>query len=112
MPSDRDLAYYAVTHAVRTGRLPHPSTLQCSAQVSYTNVYRDYPYFEKGWKQCSSTAYAYHHTHGYSEAHQLTVVPLCARCHGRAHRPPTTAQGKRRLEMLGTNRHRAAQNQD
>jgi len=110
--SDKLKAQAAVTNAVRAGRLPHPSTLQCSATIQYTNVYRDYPYFESGWKQCENTAHVYHHTHGYEPAHWLTVKPLCAPCHGRTHNPPTTPQGKHRLDQLRTNRHRAAQDQN
>lgn len=51
----------AVAYAVKTGRLPHPDSLQCH--------YGDHP------------AQQYHHHKGYAPEYWLDVVPVCVPCH-------------------------------
>ena len=54
----------AVRTAVRQGKLPKVTTLQC---------------------KCGNGARHYHHTKGYTEEHWLDVEPLCISCHRNAH---------------------------
>jgi len=53
--------------AVRSGDLPPITSKQCI------------------W--CGEQADEYHHWHGYEEKHWLDVIPLCIKCHGKAHTP-------------------------
>ncbi len=55
-----------VRQAVKTGKLPHISTLQCI--------------------KCKTQAKEYHHYLGYEPEHWLDVVPTCIRCHRYLHR--------------------------
>lgn len=50
----------AVAHAVRAGKLPHPTILNCT---------------------CGHFAQEYHHHKGYAPEHHLDVVPICVSCH-------------------------------
>jgi hypothetical protein len=50
----------AVLYAVKTGKLPKVTTLQCA--------------------HCNDTALEYHHV-SYRREHRLNVIPLCRRCH-------------------------------
>lgn len=59
-------AHKAVTVAARNGVLPRANTQMCV------------------W--CGNPARHYHHHLGYSPEHCLSVIPLCPRCHGAAHR--------------------------
>ena len=52
----------AVRMAVNSKKLPPANSLFCSA--------------------CGESARHYHHHLGYAKKHHLSVVPLCARCHG------------------------------
>lgn len=51
----------AVNHAVKSGRLPRPDSLQCH--------------------YCPAQAKEYHHYKGYAPEHRLDVVPVCIKCH-------------------------------
>lgn len=57
---ERALAHKAVRHAITTGELPRPDSLQCS---------------------CGEQAKEYHHHLGYEPEHHLHVIPLCKKCH-------------------------------
>lgn len=53
-----------ISSAVRSGKLPHASSLICTF--------------------CSSEAKNYHH-HSYAEQYHLSVIPVCLLCHARLH---------------------------
>lgn len=55
------VAYNAVYYAVKTGKLPHPSTLKCAS--------------------CGKPAKQYHHPFGYEGELKLKVQPVCFSCH-------------------------------
>lgn len=59
--NERVQAKNAVAHAIRTGKLIRPDSLQCSF--------------------CPKTAKQYHHHKGYEPEHWLDVVPVCFYCH-------------------------------
>lgn len=61
---ERFKARDAVSCAIKTGKLLHPDTFQCS---------------------CGVQAQEYHHP-SYEPNHQLDVVPICFECHNRIHR--------------------------
>lgn len=58
---NRIKARSSVNHAVRAGKIPHISTLQCTF--------------------CNLPAKHYHHHLGYSQDHWLDVIPVCINCH-------------------------------
>lgn len=58
-------AHKAVRCAVRSGRLPHPSSLDCT--------------------DCGMLADQYHHE-SYAEQDRLSVIPLCQQCHTTRHK--------------------------
>jgi len=58
-------AMHVVNNAIRTGKLPHPNTLQCH--------------------YCPAQAKQYHHHKGYAPEHWLDVVPVCIKCHSKIH---------------------------
>ena len=62
-------AHHAVAHAVITGHLLAVRTLLCI--------------------HCLNPATQYHHSHGYSDAHKLDVVPVCDHCHRLIHSLPS-----------------------
>ena len=68
---ERFKAREAVNIAVRAGRLPQPTTLQCS--------------------YCDNAAHNWHHSQGYEPEHWLDVVPACRSCDQQWHRDKETA---------------------
>ena len=58
---DRHYARSAVSNAIKTGKLPKATSMQCS--------------------YCSKAAEQYHHNKGYEPKHALDVVPACRICH-------------------------------
>lgn len=60
----------AVYNAVRDGKLPRASMLQCS--------------------RCLGQAQQYHHHNGYEKEHWLDVIPLCISCHSILNNQPYT----------------------
>ena len=61
---ERWKARRAVAHAIRAGKLPKVSTLDC--------------------RNCGGRASEYHHYLGYAKEHWLDVHPYCAKCHKQA----------------------------
>lgn len=59
-------AHEAVHYAVRKGRIPRVSTLQCA--------------------NCPKPAAEYHHHLGYEPKHWFDVIPMCRSCHNRTHK--------------------------
>ena len=64
---DRARAKDAVKYAVKMGRLPKVTTLQCA-------------------KCRNRPAAHYHHHNGYAKEHRLDVTPLCPVCHKAVHK--------------------------
>lgn len=62
----------AVQAAIKRGKLPHVSLLDCV--------------------DCGAQAQEYHHHKGYGKGHRLDVIPLCKTCH-------LTRHGKKRSEL-------------
>jgi hypothetical protein len=62
---NRARAHRAVRKAVYYGILPKVHTQKC--------------------RVCNNRAVNYHHYLGYEEPHWLDVIPLCIRCHSKAH---------------------------
>lgn len=60
------MAYSALHYAIRSGTIPHPSTLTCGV--------------------CNEPAEEYHHHLGYDKKHHFDVIPLCADCHRSMHK--------------------------
>lgn len=54
-------ARMVVNNAVRDGKIPKASVLQCA--------------------ECGESAKQYHHHRGYEEENWLNVIPLCRECH-------------------------------
>ena len=59
------IALNAVAYAIETNRLPKMSSLICC--------------------NCEMQAKHYHHIAGYDKENQLNVIPLCIKCHRKAH---------------------------
>lgn len=74
---DKAQARQRTNHEVNNGRLPHPNTLPCHFCRHV---------FEEG-----GTRHEYHHHNGYGAAHQLDVVPACAKCHHQNDDPRASA---------------------
>jgi len=62
---DRYQAHYAITNAVRYGKLRRASDFTCS--------------------KCPNQASEWHHHEGYEPEHFLDVVPVCTACHNKIH---------------------------
>ena len=62
---EQSKAASAIKHEIKSGRMPHPTTLNCT--------------------ECRQNAKEYHHHNGYSEEHRLDVVPVCKLCHIHIH---------------------------
>jgi hypothetical protein len=62
---ERHQAREAVKYAVRSGKLPHPSTQTC---------------------HCGNQAEHWHHHLGYAKEHRLSVTAVCRVCHEATHR--------------------------
>lgn len=62
---EKERARMNLRYRIRTGEMPHPTTVQCT--------------------NCDDIAKQYHHHLGYAKKHQLNVIPLCLECHKKEH---------------------------
>lgn len=63
---ERKTARERIKHAIKIGKLPRPTSLECA--------------------HCGTPADGYHHHNGYGPDHYLDVIPLCTQCHAQADR--------------------------
>jgi hypothetical protein len=72
---------------VRDQRLHNPNRGRAHATVQRAiKAGKMHPAHSVACASCGGPAEVYHHHKGYDREHWLTVVPLCALCHGKEHR--------------------------